>query len=59
MVIKTDYLKEVKAIRNIHNCNNCTINIYGAKTCNNELVTTYKKDIGYYKGVINGYLYKL
>jgi len=50
MVIKTDYLKEVKAIKNVHNCNDCTINIYGAKTCNNELVRTYIKDIGYSKG---------
>ena len=51
MVIKTDYLKVIKAIRNTHNCKDCTIDIYGAKICNNELVTTYKKDIGYYKGV--------
>ena len=54
MVIKTDYLKEVKAIRNIHNCNDCTINVYGAIICNDELVRTYKKDIGYFKGVNNG-----
>ena len=55
MVIKTDYLKSIKAIKNIHNCNDCTINIYGAKTCNNELVRTYIKDIGYFKGgEING-----
>ena len=49
MVIKTDYLTEVKAIRNIHNCNNCTVSVYGAITCNNELVKTYKKRGGGYR----------
>ena len=51
MVKKTEYLKSIKAIKNTHRCNNCVIGIYGEINCNNKLVKTYIKDIGYYKGV--------
>ena len=48
MVKQTRYLKSIKALKNNHSCNNCIINIYGAKTCNNELIKTYIKDISYF-----------
>ena len=48
MVIKTEYLKSIKGIKNNHRCNNCVIGIYGEINCNNKLVKTYIKDIGYF-----------
>ena len=51
MVKQTNYLRSIKSLKNNHSCNNCVINIFGAKVCNNDLVKTYIKDVSYFNKI--------